>query len=133
MLLRFPDGRVHDYDMEFLRDLLELLDGHIERLSASVPQSVDAGGAFESIEYIISVGLDACQSYLATTSSDLKVKKAVALKKGPVHPSGLTIVEIINHAANFGKHDDEWSLPSNPCEALDALFVDIPSRRFSGH
>jgi len=66
MLLTFPDGRVHDYDMEFLKDLLELLDGHIERLSASVPQSVDAGGAFESIEYIISVGLDACQSYLAT-------------------------------------------------------------------
>ena len=37
---------------------------------------------------------------------------------------GLTIVEIISHAANFGKHDDEWSLPSNPCEALDTLFID---------
>ena len=42
----------------------------------------------------------------------------------PSTQSGLTIVEIINHAANFGKHDDEWSLfPPNPCEALDALFV----------
>lgn len=42
-----------------------------------------------------------------------------------MHPeSGLTIVEIISHAANFAKHDDEWSLPSNSCEALDALFVD---------
>ena len=40
-------------------------------------------------------------------------------------PAVVTIVEIISHAANFGKHDDEWSLfPSNPCEALDALFVD---------
>lgn len=71
------------------------------------------------------VYLDACQSYLASTSSDLKVKKVVALKHGPKHPSGLTIVEIINHAANFGKHDDEWSLfPPNPCEALNALFGD---------
>ncbi|MGH8591571.1 MAG: hypothetical protein ACREXX_20330 [Gammaproteobacteria bacterium] len=124
MFLELPDGRVHDYDMEFLKDLLELLDGRIERLSASVPQSVDARGVFESIEYIIGVGLDACQSYLATTSNDLKVKKDVALKCGPMHPSGLTIVEIINHAANFGKHDDEWNLlPPTPCEALDKLFV----------
>jgi hypothetical protein len=70
------------------------------------------------------VYLDACQSYLASTSSDLKVKKVVALKRGPKHPYGLTIVGIINHAANFGKHDDDWSLPSSPCEALDKLFVD---------
>ena len=124
MFLELPDGRVHDYDMEFLKDLLELLDGRIERLSASVPQSVDARGVFESIEYIIGVGLDACQSYLATTSNDLKVKKDVALKCGPMHPSGLTIVEILNHAANFGKYDDEWNLlPPTLCEALDKLFV----------
>ena len=38
-------------------------------------------------------------------------------------PEGLTIVEIINHVTNFGTHD-EWSLPSIPCEALNALFVD---------
>ena len=79
---------------------------------------------FDSIDYIISVGLDACQSYLATRSTDLTVTNVAVLKRGPQHPSGLTIVEIINHAANFGKHDDEWSLfPPNPCEALDALFV----------
>jgi hypothetical protein len=125
MFLTLPDGRVFDYDMEILKDLLELLDGHIERLSASLPQSVDPGGVSESIEYIIGVGLDACQSYLATTSNDLNVKKVIALKCGPVHQeSGLTIVEIINHAANFARHDDEWNLQSTPCEALDALFID---------
>jgi hypothetical protein len=37
----------------------------------------------------------------------------------PSTHAALTIVEIINHGANFGKHDDEWSiLPPNPCEAL---------------
>jgi hypothetical protein len=118
-------GSVHDYDMEFLKELLQLLDSHIERLTVSLSQSIDPGGVSESIEYIIGIGLDACQSYLVTTSNDLKVKKAVALKCGPVHrTSGLTIVEIIKHAASFGKHDDEWRLLSNPCEALDALFVD---------
>jgi hypothetical protein len=132
MFLTFPDGRIHDYDMQFLEELLEFLDGHVERLSANVPQFVDADswGLFDSVEYITGLGLVACQSYLAATYSDLEIEKVVALRSGPVHSSGQTIVELINHAANFWKHHDEWSLPSNKgrgqraCEALDALLVD---------
>lgn len=131
MFLELPDGRIHDYDMELLKDLLELLDGHIERLTANVPHYIDADswGLYDSTEYIIGLGFVACQGYLAATYSDLKVEKAAALRGEPRHSSGLTYVEIINHAANAWKHHHEWSLPSNKgrghaCEALDKLLVD---------
>ena len=132
MFLTLPDGRVNDYDMQFLEELLELLDGHIERLSANVPEFIDADswGVHDSTEYTVGLGFVACQSYLAATYGDLKVEKVAALKSGPKHASGRPIVELINHAANFWKHPDEWSLPSNKgrgervCDALDALFAD---------
>jgi hypothetical protein len=144
MFLTFRDGRVLDYDMQFLEELLQLLDGPLERLLASVSEFVDpdSWGAFDSAEYTIGLGLVACQSYLVATYSDLEIEKVIALKSGPVHSSGQTIVELINHAANFWKHHDEWSLPSNKgrgqrvCEALDALLVDdtfYPVTTILGH
>jgi hypothetical protein len=82
-----------------------------------------------------------CQSYLAATYSYRKIAKAVALTSGPVHSSGLTIVEIINQAANYWKHhDEEWSLHQTRGERSVharrslrcwSLTLTIPSRRFS--
>ena len=133
MFLELPDGGVFDYDMQFLEDLLQLLDSHIERLAANVPQDIDADswGLYDSTEYIIGLGFVACQGYLAATYSYLNIEKVEALKAEPKHPSGLTYAEIINHAANSWKHHEEWSLPSNKgrghaCEALDILLGDEP-------
>jgi hypothetical protein len=106
-------GRVaFDIDLGFLRDLVRLLDRQLERLEeeAAVLPDPDGSGVFESADYLVGLGLVACQGYLAATYGSLRIEKPEALKKGPMHRSGYTIAELVNHGANFWKHRDEWAI-----------------------
>lgn len=113
MLYADRDGRIYDSEIEYLEEVLHLLDGRLERLLANAPEFTpewvppDSWDVYDSAEHTTGLGLVACQSYLAASYSYRKIAKAVALRNGPVHPCGLTIVEIINHAANYWKHHDE--------------------------
>ena len=68
----------------------------------------DSCGVFDFAEALAGMGFVTCQWFLATTHGWYQVDKPTALKLGPLHSSGLTFAEIINHAANYWKHHDEW-------------------------
>src|SRR3546814_5933127 len=59
-------------------------------------------------------------------SSDL-IDKSAALRKGPQHPGGLSKVQIINHAANYWKHNNEWALtkPDRRRELIEKAFDSV--------
>lgn len=110
MFIVGSDGRALDLDLEFLRDLLRLLDSHLARLEeqAALSPDPDSVGIYDSAEYVVGIGFVACQGYLAATYGPLNVPKPRALEMGPMHRSGYTIAALVNHAANFCKHRWEW-------------------------
>ena len=129
--------KVCDLDFDFLEKHLALIDMQLERLIANGKASgdADAFGIFDDIDSLVGVGFVACQRYLAATCGWLKVPKQVALAAGSKHSTGMTIVEIINHAANYWKHREEWSGESTSPErqrsnlamkAIHALESDYP-------
>lgn len=132
MFLVAGDGSILDFDLQFLRDFVRFLDAHLERLDEEAARVADPDGfgVYDSAEYIIGLGFVACQAYLAAIYGSLQVKKKEALKAGPGHRSGYTIAELVDHAANFWKHHEEWSLnPNAPPQArtlaaLAALDID---------
>lgn len=112
MFLTFDDGDVIDFDLQFLQELVGLLDVHIGQLESQATRipDADAFGVFDSAEYIIGLGFVGCQGYLAATYGHLSVDKREALKVGPMHRCGKSFAELLNHAANFWKHHEEWVL-----------------------
>ena len=63
----------------------------------------------------------------------MKVEKANAFSVGPCHKSGQRIAAIINHAANYWKHKEEWPLDKSPArknrirDAFDGLGFSVDS------
>jgi len=115
MFLVSSGGTAFDFDLGFLRDLVQLLDRQLDQLeqeAAALPDP-DGFGVLESADYLVGLGLVACQGYLAATYGFLHIDKQKALKRGPMHRSGYTIAELVNHGANFWKHRDEWSVDPN--------------------
>jgi len=120
---------VWDTDLDMLAELLAVIDAQLETVLQRCDDPSLAGqlGYFDSAEHITGLGFVACQAYLTAIYGSLNVKKLNALSIGPHHSSGQTTVEIINHAANFWKHHDEWHLDkSGACQdrvrkAFDAV------------
>ena len=112
-----------DYDLEALRHLSGVLDIQIDALTAeaSLLSDPDGSGVFDQMESIAGLGFVACQTYLAATYSQVRLAKNRALTFGPTHFSGISIVALLNHAANFWKHRDEWSLQNNNITARNCM------------
>ena len=120
MFLIAGDGRILDLDLQFLREFVRLLDTHLQQLEeeTALVSDPDGCGVYDAAEHIVGLGFTACQGYLAATYGDLQMKKEEALKVGPGHRSGYTIAALVNHAAHFWKHHEEWSLnPNSPAQA----------------
>lgn len=105
---------VWDGDLDFLRDIVELLDVRLDEVQQAADSCFDPDqmGCYDDVEYIAGMGFVACQRYLASTYGALGVSKGLAMQKGPRHAGGETIAQIINAGANFWKHSDEWDLHS---------------------
>lgn len=105
----FIDEKVVDYDLDLLRELLQLLDAQLDRLGkwAARADDADREGIYDSEEHVVGLGFVACQTYLVATYGAMLVKKPKALGFGPPHRSGYTIAQLVNHAANYWKHRDE--------------------------
>ena len=103
---------VIDPDLDMLAELLAVIDAQLESVLRGWRDASEADelGYFDRAEHATGLGFVACQAYLTATYGFLNVKKVPALSVGPRHKSGQTIVEIINHAANFWKHHEEWHL-----------------------
>jgi hypothetical protein len=51
---------------------------------------------------------------MTATYGFLNMQKSRALAVGPTHTTGQRVVEIVNHAANYWKHREEWHLDRSP-------------------
>lgn len=99
-----------EQELETLLALVRLLDQQLGELSdrSMEAEDADAYGYFDTMEHLIGLAMVAGQTYVATVCGAIAVEKRSALKKGPSCSGGKTKVEIINHAANYWKHNNEW-------------------------
>ena len=104
------DGHVCDSDLWFLRSVLETLDLRLAELDLAASKTTDpeSSGICDPYEELCGVGFVTAQRYLAAVCGWYYVEKHIALKTGPEIGWGLTIAQIINSAANYWKHHDEW-------------------------
>ncbi len=118
-----------DSEITIIDSLVTVID---ERLSdireiAVNAESADELGYYDAAEHATGLGLVACQTIIAIVCGGLGVEKSTALALGPVHAGGLSKVQIINHAANYWKHNNEWSLerPDKRKEAISKAFASV--------
>jgi hypothetical protein len=80
MYLKFGD-EFHDYDQEFLRNLLALLDTQLDERQVSIDLCVDPDqmGLLDGVEYIAGMGFVACQRYIASTYGHLSLSSSTVL------------------------------------------------------
>lgn len=119
-----------DAETSVLRGLVVGLDQQLEgicRKSVESNEDSDAFGYFDSAEHLTGLGFVACQTYMAIVYGHLHIDKPTALKAGPVHSGGQTKLQIINHAANYWKHNNEWQLDRSPKrrERIEAAFESV--------
>ncbi len=111
-----------DYDLDFLEDFFTFLDAKLDDLQQRIEQADDPDqmGLLDDAEYLAGLGFVACQRYLATTfwpivlepndgRSEKSEKKKDALKFGPRYARDQSYAQILNSAANYWKHVDEWN------------------------
>jgi hypothetical protein len=77
LFLTAGDGTIFDFDLEFLREAVRLLDAQLEHLEGEATRLADpdAFGVYDTVEYIVGLGFTACQGYLASTYGQLRVKR----------------------------------------------------------
>jgi hypothetical protein len=124
------EQRIHmiwdfDFDLNFLRSAVDLVDSSLEHLDEETGASPDPDqfGIFDEIEYICGFGFVACQTYMTSVISQFNTEKRKALAFGPKHKTGQPIVQIVNAAANYWKHSPEWSLDAPTTQAKQTLEV----------
>ena len=99
-----------DFDIDFLRDATNLVDGRLEILDewAESHPAPEMYGIYDNVEYITGFGFVACQTYITATISHSGIKKRDALDLGPRHRTGITFAALLNACANHWKHSAEW-------------------------
>lgn len=117
------DGSFCDADLNFLRDLFEMLDSKLRTLQERASSDADSSGIYDWCDFLAGTGIVACQRYLAATHGPHGVSKEAALALGPHHAGGKSIATILNAAANFWKHQDEWELDAWVGRDVDILGV----------
>ncbi len=110
-----------DWDLDFLKMSMELIDERLDYLDNERVQCLDPDslGVFDRLEYVTGLGFVACQTYVTAHCSRSKFqgKKYKALALGSKHTTGLSMIQLINAAANHWKHSSEWS-PEKPATAV---------------
>ncbi len=105
-------GEFCDTDFEFLRELFAMFDSKLAQLQSRIEHcsDPDSSGLFDWSNFLAGSGFVACQTYLTSTFGPLGVSKETALSLGPHHSGGRSYATILNAAANFWKHQEEWGL-----------------------
>ena len=91
---------------------VRLLDAEVVRIYSAVKVSRDpvSDGLCDRGEYFIGHGFIAIQVYVITFCAHTGTKKSDALKVAPMVTDDLSLVEVVNAAANYHKHLEEWGL-----------------------
>jgi hypothetical protein len=105
-----------DINIDLLKHILHALDKNLITLEQDANEcpDPDAFGIYDQAEATFGLGFAACQQYIAATCGSRKFPKEKALAIGPKHRSGMYSADIVNHAANFWKHHDEWQIDGKP-------------------
>jgi hypothetical protein len=118
-----------DSEITIIGNLVEVIDQQLSDIcdNAVNAETTDELGYYDAAEHATGLGLVACQTIIAIVCGGLEVEKSSALALGPVHKGGLSKVQIINHAANYWKHNNEWSLerPDKRKEAISKAFASV--------
>ena len=126
-----------DPDLDFLEKHISLIDAELQRIGESArssPEEWVKEVALEDAESLLGLGFAACQRYITATCGWQKVPKHKALKIGGAVAGGMSGASIINHAANYWKHHDEWAqAPTvqkqrtlDAMRSIDALDTEFP-------
>ena len=120
------EGDVVDLDLGLLVELLEVVDRQIDRIENEITRSPDPDGHghFDRMETVIGLGFVACQQYINATYPQLVASKPQAIRQPPTLPSGRSVIELINAAANFWKHHDEWPCRNGKDEERTRAIID---------
>lgn len=119
-----------DFDLDVLQEIASVLDERLDAIERKIQAGADADWYGDTAEGFCGLGFVACQQYMVATAGWLKVGKGTALGCGPVHPCGNTVASIVNHAANYWKHGDEWDLGNSKGQqaktqdGLEAILAD---------
>ncbi len=118
-----------DTDLELLQQLVLVLDKQLENIIAESREveDPDGFGYYDIAEHIIGLGFVACQTYMSSVYGYLQIDKKKAISFGPVHSCGQTKMQLINHAANYWKHNNEWPHGKfdKQRKAIEEAFKDI--------
>jgi hypothetical protein len=111
-----------DFELDFLRSFLALIDSRFVELEKIVKDRNpdDYILVFDDMEYLRGVGFVVCQRYITSICCWWQIDKVSALSAGPKLANGLTYSSVINVAANYWKHFDEWGENKNEGVRLSA-------------
>ncbi len=133
-LICFPEGveevRI-DFQLNFTREAITLVDRHLAELDRTSMSSVDADaeGIWDRANYLAGVGFVVLQSYQSAAMARSDHPREHALSLEPMHTCGRPMAALVDAAANHWKHRSEWSR-ANPTsraqstlDAFDAMEV----------
>jgi hypothetical protein len=116
-------------ELQTLLNLVRMLDQQLIELSdkSVASEDADAYGHFDTMEHLVGLAMVAAQTYVATVCGTVSIDKKVAIRMGPVHSGGRTKIEVINHAANYWKHNNEWGSERSDRrqKAIEAAFDSV--------
>jgi hypothetical protein len=128
-MIFFVDNVIADPELGLLADLYEFLDSKLEKLcdESVLCNDAESSGYYDQIEYLTGFGLIALQTYLTETSAFFGLRKHETFDLGPKTSSGVSKIKILNAAANFWKHREEWIFKGEEkqAEAVSILFGEV--------
>ena len=116
-------------ETQLAKELVDTIDQRIEEIikKCNTVDDPDSLGYFDSAEHVTGLGFVVLQSYITAVYGNIGISKKIALLTGPKHEGGYTIVKIVNDAANYWKHNNEWRYDKNDKrrELIESTFEDI--------
>jgi len=104
-----------DYDLNLYLDIAGPIDEYLDGYLDVVENDFSRADMFDypvTIDHLLGVGLVAAQVYVKGVIAEHAAPVPEALSLGPLLSSGSSVVQLINHGANFWKHADSWDWES---------------------
>jgi hypothetical protein len=121
----------------FMENVFSFADTQLDSLDELIKKDIRVDGDssfFDDAEYLHGIGFVAGQRYITSVCATLKVKRKWALSIGPKPKNRTTYASVVNTAANYWKHSDEWDfndltdLQKSTLEAIKSLDVAVSER-----
>jgi hypothetical protein len=123
--IRFVDSRVDVVNklykentqvklLKYQQDMIvDAVDETIENVEFEVCIDMIVDETIDNVEFEVGIGFVVCQRYLTSVYGLYELDKGQALDAGPRSCKKYTKAELVNHAANYWKHRDEWDKNNN--------------------